>query len=260
MALAAGGARAARGAACSSSGRATAAPTPRTHAGPLPPRPSLAAARSRAGATGRSSPRVAAFEEGTEQPVSRAIGTHAKNVVVAIDASEVRAPRATRARRSKARRRRSPPAAARQDSVFAFRWALDNIYRPGDSMHIVHVVPDDLSSPASGSLYYAPPAGTEAEAMLWSQAEEFIAAEFVRPAAAAGVAVHVEMVHEGEHRHVGRAVCAAAERLHAEPLVLATHHRAWIVQSLLGSVSRFCAANCKRPVTLVHPDHSLLQD
>ena len=206
--------------------------------------------------------KIAAFEEGPQQPVSRAIGTHAKNVVVAIDASEVRTrlARPAPAAPKPAAAAHRPPAAARQDSVFAFRWALDNIYRPGDSMHIVHVVPDDLSSPASGSLYYAPPAGTEAEAMLWSQAEEFIAAEFVRPAAAAGVAVHVEMVHEGEHRHVGRAVCAAAERLHAEPLVLATHHRAWIVQSLLGSVSRFCAANCKRPVTLVHPDHSLLQD
>jgi nucleotide-binding universal stress UspA family protein len=259
MALTAGARASARGGAASSSGRATAAPTPRTHAGPLPPRPSLAAARSRAGARGRSKSKIAAFEEG----VSRAIGTHAKNVVVAIDASEVRArlarPAPAAPKLAAATAAHRPPAAA-QDSVFAFRWALDNIYRPGDSMHIVHVVPDDLSSPASGSLYYAPPAGTEAEAMLWSQAEEFIAAEFVRPAAAAGVAVRVEMVHEGEHRHVGRAVCAAAERLHAEPLVLATHHRGWIMQSLLGSVSRFCAANCKRPVTLVHPDHSLLED
>lgn len=45
-----------------------------------------------------------------------------------------------------------------QDSVRAFRWALQNMYRPGDKLIVLHVMPDVFSGPASGSIYYVPPA------------------------------------------------------------------------------------------------------
>ena len=38
--------------------------------------------------------------------------------------------------------------------------------------------------------------------------------------------------------------------------VLATHGKSAWEEMLLGSVSKFCAAHCKQPVLLLHPEHS----
>lgn len=155
-----------------------------------------------------------------------------RNVVVAVDASE--------------------------DSVCAFQWTLRNLYRAGDSLHLLHVVPDVFSSPASGAIYYPSMPDPEVERALWQQAEDFITETFVGAAAAQGVAVNVILVKESAHKTVGWAVCRKAEELHAAPLVLATHHKSAWEEMLLGSVSKFCAAHCRQPVLLLHPEHSNL--
>jgi nucleotide-binding universal stress UspA family protein len=152
-----------------------------------------------------------------------------------------------------------PAAALEQDSVAAFKWALHNLYRAGDALHILHVLPDTGSSPASGNVFYAGAGAGDAEeevSQVLQQAGEFIQSEFVGLAAARGVEVNVVLIKDSTHRHVGWAVCRKAEELEAAPLVLATHHKGYFAEMLLGSVSKFCAANCKQPVLLVHPDHS----
>lgn len=52
--------------------------------------------------------------------------------------------------------------------------------------------------------------------------------------------------------------CKKAEELGAEPLVVAAHDKNLVEQLLLGSVSKFCVSHCKRPVLLLHPNHSQL--
>ena len=122
-------------------------------------------------------------------------------------------------------------------------------------MHILHVVPEVHNSPASGSLYYPRYNPLETETSLVSQAEEFIREEFVSVAKEQhNVDVKVVLVRETRPRHIGRAVCNTAEELEASPLVLFAHHKGRLEEFLLGSVSKFCAANCSRPVVLVHPE------
>ena len=53
-------------------------------------------------------------------------------------------------------------------------------------------------------------------------------------------------------------MCAKAEELGAEPLVVAAHDKGPIEELLLGSTSKYVAAHCKRPVLLLHPNHSNL--
>ena len=43
----------------------------------------------------------------------------------------------------------------------AFNWTLKNLYRAGDNLHLLHVVPDVFSSPASGAIYYPATPDTE---------------------------------------------------------------------------------------------------
>lgn len=140
----------------------------------------------------------------------------------------------------------------------AFQWTLHNLYREGDAVHVLHVVPEALSSPASGSIYYPQPTDPEVDRALWRQAEEFIRDEFVEPAERHGVAVNVVLVKESRYKTVGWAVCRKAEELQASPLVLAAHQKSKLEEMLLGSVSKFCVSHCKRPVLLIHPEHSHL--
>lgn len=53
-----------------------------------------------------------------------------------------------------------------QDSISAFHWTLRNIYRPGDQVFVLHVMPDLFSEPASGSIYYCPSGDPETERCL----------------------------------------------------------------------------------------------
>jgi hypothetical protein len=46
---------------------------------------------------------------------------------------------------------------APQESVNAFHWTLLNLYRRGDTLTILHIVPDGDTGPAPGSIYYCPP-------------------------------------------------------------------------------------------------------
>lgn len=95
----------------------------------------------------------------------------------------------------------------------AFFWTLSNVYREGDHLHLLHVVPEAFSSPAPGSVYYPVAQDPEVERTLWRQAEEFINEEFVDAARERGVAVKVVLVKESKHKHVGWAVCKKAEEL-----------------------------------------------
>jgi nucleotide-binding universal stress UspA family protein len=135
-----------------------------------------------------------------------------------------------------------------------------NLYRQGDFLYIVHVVPDYLhtsSTPGPGSIFY-PGASLDEdqEHDLEEQAQDFIQEFFVADAASKGIEVNVVLVRD--YRHLGKAVCKKAEELEAAPLVLAAHHKNAFEEMMLGSISKFCATNCKRPVLLVHPEHSMI--
>lgn len=55
-----------------------------------------------------------------------------------------------------------------QESVEAFKWTLLHLYRRGDTVTVLHVMPDAHAGPASGSIYYIPPDDAETERCLVS--------------------------------------------------------------------------------------------
>jgi nucleotide-binding universal stress UspA family protein len=140
-----------------------------------------------------------------------------------------------------------------QDSIAAFEWALRNLYRPGDAIHILHVVPALRDAPASGSLYYPRYDPVGCEQSLWSQAEQFIQDEFVAVAQERGITANIVLVKESKGHDIGQVVCQEAEKLSASPLVMYSHQKSRMEEFFLGSVSKYCATACKRPVLLVHP-------
>lgn len=137
-----------------------------------------------------------------------------RNVVIAVDASE--------------------------DSFHAVHYALTNIYRADDQLIFLHVVPEFLSRPPSGSLYYPQP--QDAEKTLWKQAEEFIEENFVNLARQHSAKCDVVLVKESR-QGLGAAVCMKAEELNASPLVLAVHdNRNFLEKMFYSSISKHCAS------------------
>lgn len=53
-----------------------------------------------------------------------------------------------------------------QESVLAFNWVLNNLLKPTDELHLVHVVPDIFHTPASGSIYFVESPDPETERLL----------------------------------------------------------------------------------------------
>lgn len=148
-----------------------------------------------------------------------------------------------------------------QEAVDVFEWALTNVYREGDRLHVVHVVPDVASMAPRGFYYpeaYQSSDLEDATQCLSNQAEDFIQGTIVHMAKERGIEVNLVIVKEKKHKHIGKAVCEKAEELEAAPLVLATHDKSYFERMLLGSISNYCLAKCKRPVLLLHPNHSAL--
>ena len=59
---------------------------------------------------------------------------------------------------------RAPPV---QDSLVAFNYVIENVLKRGeDHVHLLHVVPDLFTSPASGSIHYCSSPDPETERAL----------------------------------------------------------------------------------------------
>lgn len=149
---------------------------------------------------------------------------------------------------------------ASEDSMMAYKWVLRNLLRPQDELHLLHVVPDAFTSPASGSVYYCSSPDPETERLLWKNTKQFFVDNFLDHAKQQGLqdSVWLHLVKESRSHHIGKAVCKKAEELGAEPLVVAAHERGPLEKLLHSSVSKYCAAHSKRPVLLLHPHHSAL--
>eukprot|EP00884_Botryococcus_braunii_P020544 jgi/Botrbrau1/7173/Bobra.0300s0006.1 len=139
-----------------------------------------------------------------------------------------------------------------KDALRAFNWALSHIYRPGDVLHILHVLPFVDTRPASGQLYYVPPADQALEEVMVEHAQQFIKENFVAEAEKLGITFEVDVVKGTCLQSTGQAVCSAAEKLQAAMLIVHTHRKSMVEKIMMGSVSAYCANHAKVPTLLLH--------
>lgn len=99
------------------------------------------------------------------------------------------------------------------------RWALSNLFRPGQSaLTLLHVVPDIYDGPAPGSTYFDAAYDPELEAAVEDADRDIIQRYFVAEATAAGIPVRLVCVKESTTHHTGAAIAAAAVQLQARGL------------------------------------------
>ena len=140
-------------------------------------------------------------------------------------------------------------------SESSVKWALANIFKEGDEVHLAHVIPRfQLSAAAGPSLPLNQGAG--AYDNLIKNAEAFIVERALRHIEQVQAAqsrpqpppvVHI-IKYETDSDSIGTVLCKKAEDLHAAAVVVARYNKSKLQQLFLGSVSMFCVDHCKRPV------------
>eukprot|EP00879_Flechtneria_rotunda_P003575 GHRR01003809.1.p1 GENE.GHRR01003809.1~~GHRR01003809.1.p1 ORF type:complete len:175 (+),score=39.74 GHRR01003809.1:47-526(+) len=140
------------------------------------------------------------------------------------------------------------------DSQKAFQWTIDNIYRDGDELHVLHVVPRLAFAARLGvpPVDFVPAAENNTYETAVQRAEQFIIDRFVQalPPSIKAPIVHI-IKSEVDTESVGHVLCKKAEELDAAAICMASHNKGRMAQFFLGSVSQYCIHHSKRPVIIV---------
>lgn len=132
-----------------------------------------------------------------------------------------------------------------QDSRRAFHWALTNLVRMADTVHLLHVLPSSL-----GCL--ADMAGRTEESAAVLQATEVLFDKLAKEAYEIGMVKTERRIMEGEP---GKVICRESARLEPAAVVMGSRGRGVVKSVLLGSVSEYCTRHCVCPVIIVpHKD------
>ncbi|KAL4438688.1 hypothetical protein ABPG77_006292 [Micractinium sp. CCAP 211/92] len=139
----------------------------------------------------------------------------------------------------------------------ACSWALSHFYRPGDTFHLLRIIPTlpfraSYGGPVlDGMVFYTEPP-TEA---FKSAAQHVVEHRFEPQLKAAGVPYQIDVIVEACDESVagvGQAICEKAEELGAAAVVLGSHMSGGLMQFMLGSVATHVAHHCRRPVAVLH--------
>jgi nucleotide-binding universal stress UspA family protein len=141
-------------------------------------------------------------------------------------------------------------------SIAAFTFVVQNLLRPGDHLHLVHVIPRLVFSSSYGvpPVDFVPASDSTAYEKSLALAESFILSKFVRqlPASYQGAAPVVHIIKsETDTESVGHVLVKKADALNACFLALATNSRSRVAEIFLGSVTQHVLHNSRRPVVVV---------
>lgn len=137
----------------------------------------------------------------------------------------------------------------------ALRWTLHNMYKAGDVLHFLHVVP--RQEPAA--MYGAPPVdflpqqNPKSVQKLADQALSFIKDRLLPMLKDIETEPVVHVIKsDTDTDSIGNVVCQQADALAVAAVVIAGHRKSQTGTFFMGSVTSFCTHHCKKPVLIVH--------
>ncbi|EFN52877.1 hypothetical protein CHLNCDRAFT_58746 [Chlorella variabilis] len=144
------------------------------------------------------------------------------------------------------------------ESEKACSFALSNLYRPGDTFHMLRIIPTLPYRAALGGqldnlvFYNTPEPLTDA---FKSATQRYVKHRFEPKLQAAGVPFQVDIIVEPTDESVsgvGESICSKADELQAAAVVLGSHMHGGMLQFMLGSVASYVALHCRAPVAVLH--------
>lgn len=151
----------------------------------------------------------------------------------------------------------------RQGSVLAVEWTLSSFTRPGDKLHVMSIVsgtptPEVVRSISldGGPDNFQVTEDPGVNQQKIDAARKMILAKFAPLVeAAADVAFEFEIVHASSgSTSIGELVCKRATDLDAAAVVVCKKKVGALSEFFLGSVAKYLAAHCPKPVITLHSD------
>eukprot|EP01025_Chloroclados_australasicus_P016324 TRINITY_DN1814_c0_g1_i2.p4 TRINITY_DN1814_c0_g1~~TRINITY_DN1814_c0_g1_i2.p4 ORF type:complete len:156 (+),score=15.35 TRINITY_DN1814_c0_g1_i2:696-1163(+) len=141
------------------------------------------------------------------------------------------------------------------ESERACRWAVENLYRQNDEVHLLHVIPRLQVAAVYGAppIDFLPNQDPQAYERLIENAEKFLSQRFVSMFDSISVQPILHIIKsEVDTDSIGGVVCRKAEELEACAVVMAKHQKSKVTEFFLGSVTNYCMHRCRIPVVVVH--------
>lgn len=144
-----------------------------------------------------------------------------------------------------------------QASEKAVGWAVDNLYKEGDEVHLFHVIPPGTY------MLLAPDMGMdgiiEEDEATRQRAEDNAKAMLVEKFAgllqAKQIPFKLELVRFAtDNDSIGAVICRRAAQLNAAAVVMAKHNKGRLREFFVGSVTNYCTHHCKSPLLIMHCD------
>ncbi|KAF5833458.1 hypothetical protein DUNSADRAFT_10248 [Dunaliella salina] len=142
-----------------------------------------------------------------------------------------------------------------EESWCAVKWTLNNIYRDGDVLHLVHCVPkNSVRVPLPAAFLSSMHDSMDYEDMLEVHAYEFINSTMVEMASSKKAECQVDVLHVSGPRNAGDAVCKYSEDLQAGLVVIAAQPMGRIDEFFTGGcMSGRAIEQSKLPILILPP-------
>jgi len=144
------------------------------------------------------------------------------------------------------------PADDSDSSSRAFEWMLKSLYRDGDEVHLLHVIPRIKFQASYGvpAVDYVPQIDRDKYEALVRKAEEFIVRRFLSrfPADSKTTPIVHVIKSETDTESVGHIICQKAQDIKATIVVMANHNKNAVTEFFMGSVSQYVMHHCRKPV------------
>eukprot|EP01023_Acetabularia_acetabulum_P059035 TRINITY_DN7062_c1_g1_i3.p1 TRINITY_DN7062_c1_g1~~TRINITY_DN7062_c1_g1_i3.p1 ORF type:complete len:424 (-),score=61.84 TRINITY_DN7062_c1_g1_i3:937-2070(-) len=147
-----------------------------------------------------------------------------------------------------------------QQAQDAFQWTIDNLYRVGDEIHLMHIVPqmpvESVYFVGCDNLTYGlAPTGRNMDESK-DEIKEYINKRFEGELQKKDIPYKIDIIFElstDNKKSIGEKLCKRAAAMEARVVVMgAPSNKSTLADHMFGSVSSYVSHNSKVPVLLLH--------
>lgn len=136
------------------------------------------------------------------------------------------------------------------ESEYACQWAASNIYRKGDTIHLLHVVPEPSMIHVWPGMYVPPDDDAEQDEV--SDATKMIRKRFTSHLKSAKIPCQVHVAVAGtETDHLAKLINEKAEEVDAACMIMASHGKTSFQEFWAGSTSTSTSHSSSRPICII---------
>jgi nucleotide-binding universal stress UspA family protein len=146
-----------------------------------------------------------------------------------------------------------------EDSEYAVNWTVQNMYQPGDRLHLLHCIPfvppNAIFATPDGGFVAVPTDRANVEQKWCDKAEDMVRTRFKKVLTEHKVDYELDLMREageGLNGGVGDRICELASKLNADAVIMASHRLGKLSEFLLGSVTQYCISRCEQPMVVLH--------